>query len=484
LGSREASVIESGIVKKTLPCLLLLTLGLGAYHARVRLIRAWLRPGPLRVATTQPAPKRGGPLAPVRVLLVDGLSARVSETLPAHNRLCASGLRLEVDSGFPTVSLPAQHVLWTGAWQVQSGVTFAVEKLPRRLLPSLPELVAARSRSAVALAEAHREIVSSFPFTFVSGPERGAGTTALSLQQIVLTAAQSHAPLVFVHTLAVDEAGHMHGSVSSRYEDAARRSDEILALLMAVQREDWTLLAMADHGHLPRGGHGDVEDEVRFTRACLAGRGIPAGRRLAVGLPDLTAILAERLGVEVPAASASRHSLAALLGGAGPTRPPPPALGPRRLVLALAALALLAAAFLWLGRSLPRPRRRLLLLLLPWSILAATVLLVCLGPPSLSCAFVYPAVSPVLLAVGAAAGALAALQLTTARSLGASAGVAASLLAAGLLAPTLAALLIGGWPLLQPPLVPIWSGWASSLLGACSTALPVLGVALALDRRP
>ena len=58
------------------------------------------------------------------------------------------------------------------------------------------------------------------------------------------------------------------------------------------------------------------------------------------------------------------------------------------------------------------------------------------------------------------------------------------MLATGLLAPTLAALLLGGWPLLRPPLVPFWSGWASSLLGVSSAALAVFAVAVALDRRP
>ena len=466
-------------MRRALPALLLLALAAGAHQARVRLIRAWLRPGPLVASLQQREPQHRalptGPLRPVRVLLVDGLSAAVAAQLPAHRQLCVEGLRLTVDVGFPTVSLPVQHVLWTGAWQLDSGVTFAIARLTRRLLPSLPELVARRSGQAVAIAESHRQVVASFPFTrVVAPPEGGAPMSPPALERAAIDEARSGAALVLVHTLAVDEAGHYHGSLSSRYLEAARRSDELLARLMAARRPDWTLLVLADHGHLGRGGHGDVEAEVRFPMACLAGPGIPAGRSLSLGLPDLTAVLAERLGVAAPGACAG-HGLEALLEGAEPARPPGPRRGSQRLLLGLLPLAVLAAVLLSFRRRLTR---RGLVLLLPWGPAIAALLLLSLGPPSLSRAFVYPAVSPWLLWVGAAGGLLLALQLATARRLGVAPSAALGALAAGLLAPTLAAVSLGGWPLLHPPLVPFWSAWAACLLEVSAVGLAVLAVAV------
>ena len=182
------------------------------------------------------------------------------------------------------------------------------------------------------------------------------------------------------------------------------------------------------------------------------------------------------LGVAAPAGCSGR-GLAALLAGQEPTKPPPPRLGAARILLAIAALALFGAALLWARTKLAQPRRRSTLLLLPWSTALAVLLLGCFGPPSLSRAFVYPALSPVLLSVGLASGLLLVLQLATARGLGLPAVPALALLTAGVLVPAAAALLLSGWPVLSPPLVPFWSGWASSLLEVSAAALVVLAAA-------
>src|SRR5688572_7973319 len=46
--------------------------------------------------------------ARVRVVLLDGLRRDVAQTLPNLSSMCA--IDLTMDSGFPTVSLPVQHV--------------------------------------------------------------------------------------------------------------------------------------------------------------------------------------------------------------------------------------------------------------------------------------------------------------------------------------------------------------------------------------
>ena len=76
--------------------------------------------------------------------------------------------------------------------------------------------------------------------------------------------------------------------------------------------------------------------------------------------------------------------------------------------------------------------------------------------------------------VALAAGLLLCLQLVTAQRLGLAGGPTVVLLAGGCVAPALAAVLLGGWPLLRPPLVPFWSGWASSLLEVTAVSLAIL----------
>ena len=53
----------------------------------------------------------GAGLAPtdrVRVVLVDGLAAANARLLPSWRAVCDHGVTLEVDVGFPTVSLPVE----------------------------------------------------------------------------------------------------------------------------------------------------------------------------------------------------------------------------------------------------------------------------------------------------------------------------------------------------------------------------------------
>src|SRR4051812_22487377 len=63
-------------------------------------------------------PEAGGEPLPrverVRVVILDGLSLSTAQTLPNLSRLCAQGIDLVADMGFPTVSLPIQHVLFSG----------------------------------------------------------------------------------------------------------------------------------------------------------------------------------------------------------------------------------------------------------------------------------------------------------------------------------------------------------------------------------
>jgi hypothetical protein len=458
-------------------CALLVLLGAGLHQARRQYIRSWFVRGAARPMSGQP-PASSGPLRPVRVVLVDGLGERTARALPALQRLCRSGLRLRVDVGFPSVSLSVQHALWTGAWQSTSGVLFPYDKIDRPAYPSVPSLVARGSADAVAIAESHREIVASFPFTRIVAPPRDdPPLPPLTVQRETLAAAQSTAPLVFVHLLGVDEAGHTAGALSRPYREAAARADELIAALWQARgRASWTLLVISDHGHLAQGGHGDLEDEVRHAPACVVGSGIAPGSVGAATIPDLARLIADRLNVSLPAVEGRPLAEVMDARGGAPSQPSRLALGATAPGLLLSAALL--AALLWLARRGARPAQSLLLGL-PWAQgLGLVLLVVAGGAPSLSHAYVYPHWPTLLLAAGALPTALATglqLRLLLQARLRLEPTIAVGLLATGALLPAVVVTALSGWPLRVPPLSPFITGWASTLQLLAAASLVATG---------
>jgi hypothetical protein len=490
-GGRESSVIVSvsdGHQKRLmgwLPLLVAALLGATLWVGRRHYIRSWFELGPVHetLAKSSSPGALDGATRPVRVILVDGLSERIARELPALTRICRAGLTLRVNVGFPSVSLPVQHALWTGAWQNRSGVMFQVKQMPRPVFESLPELVTRRGAGAVAVAESHREIVASFPFSSVRAPDGKQAMTERELQRVALEAARSDAALVMVHTLAVDEAGHDWGAADPRYRQAAARSDRLLAKLWSERRPDWTVLALSDHGHLDAGGHGGIEPEVQWIRACLAGPGIEAGSSGVANIVDLNRVLAARLNVAAPASSQGR-ALEQLVGAS--SAPPQPDLfhpGAMTLLGTIASLLLVVLAILCWRPADRGDNRRQVLLSLPWGIaLSLLLLLSTLGPPSLSRVYVYRIWHGPLLGCAIPALLAPGLQLWLSRRRGPPPVqvIWTQLLLA--LVPPVAAVSLSGWPLNAPPLVPLLSAWASTLLPLSALSLLSLAASAAVLR--
>jgi hypothetical protein len=477
---------------KLLTIALVLILGGIVWGERRRFIRSWFDRGPVLPPAERSGPAPSGPVRPVRVVLVDGLTESMADQLPAMGRVCKAGLSLRVDVGFPSVSLPVQHVLWTGTWQGQSGVLFQIDQLNRPVFESLPELVVRRGRNAVAVAENHREIVASFPFSSIVAPakESDSPLAPLDLQQEALRAVQSSAALAFIHVLALDKAGHEGGSTSAQYRDVARRADELLGQIWQVRSPDWTLVVLSDHGHLRRdpGGHGGPEPEVRWVRACVVGPGIPAGSRGLAEMPDLSRILAQRLNVPPPRRCQGRPLSRVIGSSKTPGQPPP--LGRERNSAAMVLGLLISLGMLGLGLGLVggwHPRRALLLL--PWGIVVSVVLLfACLGEPSLSRHYIYRSYPVSLFGVSIPALLVPVLQSWALRRQGLPwSAVVRGMVLVALVLP-LGALSLTGWPLSRPPLVPALTAWASTLVHLAVVSL--LGVAgwlmveVAFRRRP
>lgn len=241
----------------------------------------------------------------VRVVLLDGLSRGRAGKLDTLSSACDSGMDLVVDVGFPTVSLPVQHVLWTGLTQQQSGVQYRIPRLEPPPANALP----ARVPDSVAVGESHRDIVHSFGFSRAEPAlereeieEPGSVWRTSEFIDTAITAVASDASLVFVHVLRIDEAGHAHGGASTEYAQAAIDADAMLGRLLAAdpQRGATRWFVLADHGHRDDGGHGDAEPAIRLVRACIFGdvRGdTKAGAT--VHLVDFHRAIAESLGLEL-----------------------------------------------------------------------------------------------------------------------------------------------------------------------------------------
>nr|MBA3452494.1 alkaline phosphatase family protein [Deltaproteobacteria bacterium] len=123
---------------------------------------------------TEPAPLPGGSgpglsrVSRTRVVLIDGLSAKVAKSLPVWSALCKTGATLEVEVGFPTVSLPVEVALWTGLTQQQTGVVY---RSGRPLSPPLDRHgIPAQVPGSWAIAESHGYIVRSLGFSRVEPP--------------------------------------------------------------------------------------------------------------------------------------------------------------------------------------------------------------------------------------------------------------------------------------------------------------------------
>ncbi len=438
-------------------------------------------PGTAPTLSQPPGPSVGLSSVPyVRVLLIDGLDLQTAQRLPALNAACAQGADLVADTGFPTVSLPVQHVLWTGLTQVQSGIMYRIAALPQSPTHALP----ARVPGSWALADAHSEIVGSFGFATLTAPVPAKSTTpehvlwrqhgfAASAREAAATAT----PLVFVHALAVDEAGHASGGRSEAYQTAAQQADGLLASLLAARPADegtrWFVLS--DHGHRAQGGHADAEPHIRHVRLCVLGGGVPAMQVFApMHLVDVHRALADSLAVAPAAASLGRPwDFALAHPDLDRTLPKPKGL--RWLVAGLIWLTGLIATF-WLARGT--------LAMWPWwGLLAAACLLAIRGPVTLSNPIVYPP-----LGLSTFWAMLPGLLMLCAQSVWAlRAYPPHRVVAAALVAPLCClagSAVLSGAAQTQlrlsdaPPLMPTWSAVVSVAATACAAAS--LAVALAL----
>ena len=437
---------------------------------------------------TDPAPLPGGsgpPLARAvhtRVVLIDGLTKQIASTLPRWSALCKTGTTLDIDVGFPTVSLPVEVALWTGLTQQQTGVVF---RSNRPLEPPLgTQGIPAQVANSRAVAEYYGYIVRSLGFASAqpAADPKAAGKDLLpeewktQWEARALEAVKSDAPLVFVHLLRVDTAGHKHG-IGVEYLKAATESDAIVgALIDADPSARWFLLS--DHGHIATGGHGGQERDVRHVQGCIAGAGVPVATGGPVHVVDVARALAESVGATLDPASRGRPLSAAIASPLAPDQGVPP------MGLAAGALAIF---ILVAGLALSSWGVRKWYLAPWWFVIAGALLIAIRGMPSLSTPMIYKPEGRDMylawlpaLAVAMACTAVGVYRTPIAR-------VVIAQLALPLAAVAACVTATGGWAALfgesVAPVVPYFTAWMSPLLlvaahGSAAVALAVLATSV------
>jgi hypothetical protein len=459
---------------------------------------AWIVPDRRRVviraittydaAATDPAPLPGGsgpPLGKVahtRVVLIDGLTKSIASTLPRWSALCKTGTTLDIDVGFPTVSLPVEVALWTGLTQQQTGVVF---RSNRPLEPPLGKKgIPAQIANSRAVAESYGYIVRSLGFASVE-PAADPKSSAKDLlpdewktqwEARSLEAVRSDSPLVFVHVLRVDTIGHKHG-IGVEYLKAATESDTILgSLIDANPRARWFLLS--DHGHIPTGGHGGQEREVRHVQGCIAGGGVPVAKGGPVHIVDVSRAIAESVGATLDPASRGRPLSAAIASPLAPDQGVPP------MGLGAGALAIF---ILVAGLGLSSWGVRKWYLAPWWFVIAGALLIALRGVPSLSTPMIYKPEGRDMylawlpaLAVAMACTAVGVYRTPIVR-------VVIAQLALPFAAVAACVTATGAWNALlgEPvaPVVPYFTAWMSPLLlvaahGSAAVALAVLATSV------
>jgi hypothetical protein len=415
----------------------------------------------------------------VRVVLIDGLSMETAKALPAWSAMCDRGLRLTIDVGFPTISLPVESALWTGLTQQQSGIVFRSDRPIEPPLAGIP----AHVPGSIAIAESHGYIVRSLGFAHAEPPaaEHDAAkdlsdpTWKGRFERVAMAAIDQPARLVFVHVLRVDVAGHAKGRDSELYRDTAREADALLLqMTRAVPDARWFLLS--DHGHLPGGGHGGEERAVRQVEGCIVGPGIAPARGGPVHVVDIARAIADSAGVALDPASPARPLSVALATPLGDDAALPRlSLGRRLLAIVLIALGLAATAWGMTRRAWLAPA---------WFALAVIALVAVRGEPTLSMSMVYRPEGRAMYVTW-----LAALPITAVATwFGLGVTTLPRVIAAQLALPAAVLLALvtacGAWPMFVgaevAPVVPRFTAWLSPALlvtahGSLAVALAVLG---------
>ncbi len=260
-----------------------------------------------------------GPALANRVVLVvlDGLRTDRAVELPAMRSLAGRGASGTVRVALPSLSNPARAALVSGAWPAVSGVTnnSAFDPPP---IQSLFSLARRRGIESAVIGTGFwrrafgEQIDVIHAFTRPPDSMEVEALTAWQTQacdEALEHLGASSAALRVVGLLAGDDAGHEYGGESEGYRAVTAVVDRCLGRLVDRLGHDATIVAVSDHGHVDRwghGGHGGEEPEVLHAPFAMAGQGVRRADPFDAELVDIAPTVSVLLGLPIPANNQGR----------------------------------------------------------------------------------------------------------------------------------------------------------------------------------
>lgn len=106
---------------------------------------------------------------------------------------------------------------------------------------------------------------------------------------------------LMIHSMAIDNQGHLHGSDSKEYEEAIETADMILSTLLPIWLEDGAdVVVTADHGMNTLGHHGGTDWEQRNVPLYIFSSLVEKGRfeEKTISQLNIAPLLCSLLGIE------------------------------------------------------------------------------------------------------------------------------------------------------------------------------------------
>jgi hypothetical protein len=300
------------------------------------------------------------PATRVHIVLIDGLGYDHAMALPAVRALASEGVSRVLMADFPSFTDPNVRAMATGRPPLWSGVR--INKLP----PYPPwDTITRRAEDSGIVVRADGE-----DYPRIGGLFDLSTKTKFTPTRDLLAAPAPVRSLDIFYFGLVDDVGHEHGSASAEYHDAAVLADGFLARVVAgVDRSTDAIFVLSDHGHMPDGGHGGAEPDVRRAVFVAAGRGVAkVGVLPPAAMRDVASTIAASLAIAAPKDAIGEPMLDVLADADGKALAPPHddahareqdlvmtddfAAHARLRILLAAGVAALAVAFgaWWLGR--------------------------------------------------------------------------------------------------------------------------------------
>ena len=264
--------------------------------------------------------------AHVLVIGVDGVrhDTLLEVATPHLEALAGRGFLapLRVNDAGPTISGPSWATILTGVLATDHGIVDNslsphhldqhpdVIELARRQRPDLATFVAAGWLPLVT-TESGGPLLSGGGW-FPDRPQAHSHDQWQEVDQAVteesvafLTSHDgTHGSLAFTYLGGVDETGHRVG-VGPEYRGFVCDSDTRVGQLVAAvatrpAEEEWTVIAVTDHGHLDQGGHGGDSELERTAWIAAAGPSVPvvpAGKPIALEQADVAGHAVSVLGL-------------------------------------------------------------------------------------------------------------------------------------------------------------------------------------------